>query len=214
MNDIVVLVPVKGKAWKSRLSPYLTLQERLQLTRLLLEDLLFKIGGAGLIADTYVVTSSSEVAATAIAAGARVISESRDNGVNAAVEFALEKLEDREEFLVLPGDLPFLCGTDISAGLRLRRQGMTNVVSPSARQDGTNLLLFPRNAHPVFSYDTESFWRHIQSAGRLGIKTAILSRPGVAFDVDSPSDLRTAARSHRHGVTMDFIRKVADRWAS
>ncbi|MDA4120234.1 MAG: hypothetical protein OK436_06570, partial [Thaumarchaeota archaeon] len=85
MKSLVILIPVKSRGAKSRLSKQLTYSERRELTLLMLKDLLDVFKRSNLIKACFVVSPDDEVLSIAERSGAGRIREERDRGVNAAV---------------------------------------------------------------------------------------------------------------------------------
>jgi hypothetical protein len=93
--------------------------------------------------------------------------------------------------LVLPADLPMLRAPDVGALLEeVPEEGPAVVVSPDAEGTGTNaLLLRPPDVAP-FLFGTGSFEAHGAAAREAGARVRVLTRPGLAFDLDTAEDLR------------------------
>lgn len=206
---LAVVVPVKGRDYKSRLSGRMGSRSREEFSKLLLTDLLEVMAKAHLIRDTFVVTSSARMMGVARTCGARGVREESDVGVSAAVELAVSRLPDYDEFLVLPSDLPLLRPSEIAGALWMRRKGMEVVVSPSMSFDGTNLLLFSRRRPIGLSYDDDSFWNHVGRAAARRLPTAVYVRPGISADVDTEEDVNGVIRTHLNRRSITFLRRCA-----
>jgi 2-phospho-L-lactate guanylyltransferase len=208
MSSLAVLIPVKSSGGKSRLAPVLSRSERRELGLLLLSGVLRALGGAGLLAQTHVVTSDPEIMRLAAGSGALCVREAGDEGVNAAVEAGVRALNHPSRVLVLPSDLPFLGSPEIKH-LTWLSQRLEVVIAPSAPFDGTNALVFPPDSGLPLSYDRDSFWNHLRASGRKGFSVGVSSEPGLCFDLDSPEDLRTLARSKARSPAVQFARRVS-----
>jgi 2-phospho-L-lactate guanylyltransferase len=207
MKHVAIVVPVKGRRYKSRLSKNIGPPERLTLSSLLLKDLLETIASTGMIAGTFVVSSSRSMRKLAQGLGANTIEESKDDGVNAAVGAAMRSLADYQEFLILPSDLPLLKPTDIRKAIALKREGMNIVISPSAAFDGTNLLLVSRS-HPIeLSYDNDSFWNHLRSAATKRLSVAVYTSRGVMMDLDTEKDVVEVLNTKVNRESTAFLRE-------
>ncbi len=161
-----------------------------------------------MLGQTYVISSGDEILQYARRLGAKGMSEERDAGVNSAVTRGIRRLGRPDSVLVIPSDLPFLRAADIREVAGLRKAGMDVVISPSHGFDGTNALAFSLSSGPRLSYDDNSFWNHLASAARKGLRTAVSCRPGLMFDVDSPEDFRRLAASSRDEPAVVFARRV------
>ncbi|HXW38032.1 MAG TPA: 2-phospho-L-lactate guanylyltransferase [Nitrososphaerales archaeon] len=208
MRRFAVIIPVKGKNHKSRLAKWLGVDEREELARLLLADLIRPLRASGLLRQAYVVSSSQEMISVAEAQGGQGIVESGDRGFNSAVELGMEELKDFEEFLILPSDLPLLTRADLRAAVAMRESGIHTVISPSLAFDGTNLLSYSRDKPLQLSYDDDSFWNHVSNAGKAGLSMSVYTSRGVMTDVDSEGDVARLLRLSVNRESIDFLRRV------
>ena len=109
--NVVALIPVKGFGnAKQRLSPLLGGAARELLAEAMFRDVLRQVKLADGLVHTYVVTGDEKVASIAVAAGARVIRESAENGETSAVDFARRELQSAgfEAVMIIPGDMPLV----------------------------------------------------------------------------------------------------------
>ncbi|MDV3244395.1 MAG: 2-phospho-L-lactate guanylyltransferase [Nitrososphaerales archaeon] len=210
MNEPAIVIPFKGRGYKSRLSPVLDATRRRRLAYLLLEGVLEAVGRAGLSRRCFVISSDPEVRGLASVFGASFVAESRASGVNSAVRLAVRRAGKFERFVVLPSDLPFLSSSDVTVAVELGEQKEL-VISPSWSFNGTNLLLFSKRRTPALSYDDNSFWNHLASAARRGLSTAVLTRPGILFDLDSPADVEELLRLRPRTSAARFLRESLNR---
>jgi len=206
---LAVVVPVKGRDYKTRLSGRMGPQDREELSKLLLIDLLGVVAEARLLGHTFVVSSSTGMLGVARRCGAQGVREERDLGVTAAVALAVRKLPAYDDFLVLPSDLPLLIPSDVAGATRLRRRGMAVVISPSVTFNGTNLLLFSRARSIDLSYDDDSFWNHVGSAAAKRLPTAVYVKRGISTDVDTEEDVSAVLGTHLNRRSVAFLRRFA-----
>ena len=188
---IAALVPVKRLAQaKSRLRPVLSDGQRREFVLAMLEDVLRLLAGQRAIGATAVVSADEEVLAFARRLGAQPIREPRPSrGLNAALSFAAEVLarQGASGLLVLPADVPLATSVDIEAVLAAWQ--VAPVVLCPSRSGGTGALaLRPPQAIP-FRFGPRSFAAHRRAAVERGLPVAVLSRPGLALDIDRPEDL-------------------------
>lgn len=202
------MIPVKSRGAKSRLSGVLSVEERGDLTRWLLANVLRAVEGAGVLESCHVVSSDKGILRLAAAAGASTVPEVGDTGVNGAVRRGVRAAGGSRSVLVFPCDLPLLRAVDVRQVLSLHSEGMAVVISPSRAFDGTNALLCPTRPPFRLSYDRNSFWNHLRTAGGRGLPVAVCTREGILFDVDTPDDLRTLARSRSPPPGVRFPRRL------
>jgi len=184
-----VIVPHRGlEAAKTRLASVLSPAERGELAADLLRRVLRTVREA--VTDVVVISPSPALADLVEPLGARLVVQ-RGMGLNAGLDQArTEALADRIGALaVLHGDLPDLRVADVRALLRAVPQPRGVAIAPDAAGTGTNgLAMRPADAIP-FRFGAGSGVAHREEAARAGIRLAIVDRPGLAFDLDTPEDL-------------------------
>jgi 2-phospho-L-lactate guanylyltransferase len=212
MGSIAVIVPVKGKNPKSRLSTILNPFQRRQLLVAMLEDLLQAIIRAKMIQDTFIVSADREVLRFAERYGANSVEEDEERGVNSAVKTGMEKTRGYDGCLILPADIPFITARDIRSAISLYNIGAL-VISPSEDRDGTNLLLLKMSIKFDLHYDDDSFNKHVNQAVSNTIPVAIYYSERIAFDMDRGRDISRAFRIGGRCSTMTFLaRTMKDRF--
>ncbi len=211
MSSTAVLVPVKARNVKSRLAGLLDEGERRDFARLLLEGVLAVIREAGLARSTHVISSDSSVRDIAARVGADFVDEPGDRGVNAAVAAGMSAAESAETILVVPSDLPLLSASDVEHLMSLKSSGMDIVIAPSVGFNGTNALAFSRAEGFPLSYDADSFWNHIATAAKLGLRTVVCCDRGLTFDVDTAADFGALSDETLNRPSVNFARSRS-RW--
>ena len=198
---------MKSSGAKSRLSSVLPLREREELESLLLSGVLGALRKAALLPATHVVSSDPVILRLATRSGAGIVREAGDKGVNAAVEAGVSALGRPLKVLVLPCDLPLLRASQIRHIVSLSEL-MQVVIAPSTSFNGTNALVFSPNMGLPLSYDDDSFWNHIRASSQRGLSVAVVSNPGLAFDLDSPEDLQKLAHVRARTPAGAFARRA------
>ena len=122
--------------------------------------------------------------------------------MNPALEEAREKAvaDGATSLLVFPADLPLLRAQDVGAVAEAGDGGEESLaaVAPDAAGKGTNaLLLRPPDALP-FLFGPDSFAAHLDAARERGVKTRVVERPNLGFDLDTADDLRRLAAPASH----------------
>jgi 2-phospho-L-lactate guanylyltransferase len=186
--SITCIIPAKSYALsKSRLAVCLSRQQRMDLSRWLLQRTLRLV--RPLFFQVIVVSGDYEL-----------LEEIRDQdvcalvedppGLNPALTQAAEFASSRgaSGILVLPADLPLLGAGDVEAILRLGAAAPAVVIAPCRHGTGTNaLLLHPPRAIP-FAFGPNSFSAHNNLARIADIQPIIYRAPNVALDLDTPAD--------------------------
>jgi 2-phospho-L-lactate guanylyltransferase len=189
MSATRIIVPHRGlAAAKTRLAPVLDHDERIALARTLLVRVLGVAQQA--VEDVVVISPSAELEPIVAEAGARLAVQ-RGMGLNAGLDQAREAAvaEGVERLLVLHGDLPNLAAEDVLA-LMDAAGGLPSVaIAPDRLGTGTNGLALSPPGAIGFRFGTGSLAAHRTEAEAAGMEPAMVMRPGLAFDLDTPEDL-------------------------
>ncbi len=116
-------------------------------------------------------------------------------GLNRAFHLAREhaRAAHARELVLLPADLPQLDATDVEALIEAGRRGGI-AIAPDRGGTGTNGLYVAGDLDFTCRFGVHSRARHEAEARRLGIEPALVVRPGLATDLDTPDDLRALER--------------------
>jgi 2-phospho-L-lactate/phosphoenolpyruvate guanylyltransferase len=189
MSGVRIIVPHRGlPAAKSRLAPVLAPEERIALARTLLSGVLRVARQA--VDDVVVISPAAPLEPIATEAGARLVVQ-RGMGLNAGLDQARgEALADGVELLaVLHGDLPNLSPDDVLALLTAVDGERGVAIAPDRLGTGTNGLALRPLGIIGFQFGPGSFAAHVAEAEAAGVQPAVVRRPGLAFDLDTPEDL-------------------------
>jgi len=177
----VVLVPVRGfTTGKTRWGDKLPPDQHRALVRRMADAALTAAGDH----DVRVVTADGEVEEWAGHHGAGVMHD-RGDGLNPALEQARAEAlrEGAPSVLVLFADLPRVSKEDVAAMLDLPHE-RSAVIAPDHHGTGTNALHVGAACPLRYRFGTGSFELH-----RAQVNDAlVVSRPGLAFDVDEAPD--------------------------
>jgi 2-phospho-L-lactate guanylyltransferase len=184
-----IIVPHRGlEAAKTRLAAVLDDAERVELARKLLARVLSVAREA--CSDVVVITPAESLGPIVAAAGARLIVQ-RGMGLNRGLDQARdEALADGIETLcVLHGDLPNLTVDDVRALIAAVPEPSGVAIAPDRAGSGTNGLAMRPPGAIGFGFGVGSFAAHRSAGEAAGLPFAIVERPGLAFDLDTPADL-------------------------
>jgi len=107
----------------------------------------------------------------------------RGRGLNAE----LQALEIAGPRLVIHADLPMVMPDDVETLLAAARGGAA--IAPDRHGTGVNALALDAGVSLEFRFGPGSFARHQEQAGG---HLAVVARPGLALDIDTPDDLAEA----------------------
>ncbi|HEX6460769.1 MAG TPA: 2-phospho-L-lactate guanylyltransferase [Thermoleophilaceae bacterium] len=191
------ILPIKSfGAAKQRLSPMLGGGARQALAQAMFSDVLSSLRKVERLDTITVVSADATVDAAARGHGVTVVGDPRESGQSDAtllgIRHALASGYDR--VLLVPGDTPLLCPSEIDALLgRGEADGMQVVIVPDRHGSGTNALVIspPDAFRPSFGPD--SLNRHVTLAQEAGLKHSVEEVPSLSHDVDTPDDLESLA---------------------
>lgn len=184
--SVCALVPVKQREHcKMRLASELTIHSRIALVRSMLSAVLTAAREARWVCETVVISPERD----AVAAEIQLLP---DAGVslNSALTEAYETLwqRGRREFVILPADLPRIRPEEIDTLVHAGHTGGC-ALAPDMAGTGTNGLYLASPPAFAFQFGPDSCRRHLQEARRLGLAPQLVHLPGLAFDLDTPTDL-------------------------
>jgi 2-phospho-L-lactate guanylyltransferase len=205
----MILVPVKNLSEaKKRLSPLLTSDERHALARAMLEDVSIALANAGVRSEVAMVTGDAEATRLARQFSFQIIEDRDNRGESEAIAMATQVCEERgeSETLVLPGDIPLVTPAEIGQILAVAPAAGT-VIVPSREERGSNAVLRRPVALFPLKFGDDSFQPHLQAAQLTGSPCVVLRLPGIALDVDRPTDLAALLSSPGNTRTQRLARE-------
>ncbi|MGI9104230.1 MAG: 2-phospho-L-lactate guanylyltransferase [Terriglobales bacterium] len=215
----MILVPVKDlSAAKQRLAAVLSPEQRTVLARTMLKDVCAALADVPQRPAVGIVTSDAFAASLARHYGFELIEDNENRGETEAIALATaEALKRGAKFsLVLPGDIPLLTVSEVAAVLSaIPPEG--SVLVPAADGRGTNAVLRRPAALFPLRFGNDSFVPHHAAARATGKDCIVLDNadlPGIALDVDRPSDLAQVLgfpmRTRTQKLLCDW--KLPERW--
>jgi 2-phospho-L-lactate guanylyltransferase len=188
----VILVPVKHlSSAKQRLASVLEQPARTELAQAMLYDVLSTLHAWQGCPDVAVVTSDPFAVELAERYGFEVIPDPENPGETGAIEMATRVCEQRgqDSTLVIPADIPLLRSEELEQTLQ-QAPLEGSVLVPAADGRGTNAAFRrPAGLFPL-RFGNDSFKPHHAAAVATGKPCIVLELPGIAVDVDNPSDLQ------------------------
>jgi 2-phospho-L-lactate/phosphoenolpyruvate guanylyltransferase len=193
LSKTALIIPVKKfDKSKTRLSPFLNLQERKELTEYLISDTLDKIHK--LKNSQTIIVSGEKIKLDDKFSDILIINENISNGVNNAIELANKFIENNEfsESIIIPIDLPLLSTSDLKKIIKFSKDYKNIIcIVPSQRFDGTNILLRKPNLIIDTFYDNNSFYNHIKATTEKKKVIKIFDIENLMIDLDTIEDVTT-----------------------
>lgn len=183
-----VLVPLRSPGrGKTRLAAVLAPDQRAALAAAMLADVLAAVGDLP-GAEPVVLAGGPAAVDAARALGVDALADPPGaRGIDAAVAAAEVRLGPAACVLVLAADLPRVTSDELHT---LVATAAPVVLAPT-RDGGTGALLRRPGAVIATAYGPGSAARHLALATGAGVGAEVVHRPGLAADVDHPTDLVT-----------------------
>lgn len=188
----MILVPIKNtSSAKQRLAGILDQPLRTQLAQAMLRDVLTTLHQWKKGPSVGIVTSDPFAVQLARNYGFEVIPDPDNSGETGAIEMATQVCVQRgeESTLVIPADIPLIEAWELEE-IFMHAPAQGSVLVPAEDGRGTNAILRrPANLFPL-RFGNDSYKPHHDAAQATGKPCVVLNVPGIAIDVDNPSDLQ------------------------
>lgn len=181
MNWTAIVPLRQGQGPKARLSKSLSPSERIRLSIHMADAVVQALRDTGGIEQILLLSPAPPPASMPVA-----WRQDLGRGLNAELDILRGELDDRA-LLVIHGDLPLVGPDDIEAmieGAEVRGHAF----APDRHGAGTNAAAIMPGRAFSFAFGEGSLARHLAHAPNA----ALIRRPGLAIDVDTPDDLKRA----------------------
>jgi 2-phospho-L-lactate guanylyltransferase len=204
----VILIPVKNLSTaKQRLAAVLDQTARIELAQAMLHDVVAALAAWPRRPACALVTGDPFALELARKYDFEVIPDPADPGETGAIEMAtnLCVLRGIDSTLVIPADIPMIQATELDQ-IFAHAPHEGTVLAPAADGRGTNAAFRrPANLFPL-RFGNDSFKPHLAAAQARGKPCIVLQLPGIALDVDNPSDLQQLLAHPGETRTQKLIR--------
>lgn len=200
---ITALVPVKNlDDAKSRLANVLSANERRMLADFMLSDVIEVILKISNIERVFLVGDKQLPRKL----GTFIIQEEFNNGYNEAISFALEdeRVASSDAILILPSDIPLITAEEIKNFIaNVPKDGVR--IAPDRDREGTNALLLAPPTQIKTQFGKLSYSKHLELAEKCCSNVKVIDSDGIAFDIDTPEDLRDFCEKINFTETYKFL---------
>ncbi len=192
----MILIPVKNLSRaKQRLASVLDQKTRTELAQAMLTDVLEVLNGWECRPEVALVTSDPFAVELARQFQFDVIRDDANRSETDAIQLATKMCEEKgvESTLVIPGDVPLIEVSELEQIAQAAPEA-GSVLAPASDGRGTNAALRrPSGLFPL-QFGNDSFMPHLAAARATGKPCIVLTLPGLALDIDNPSELRQLAQ--------------------
>ena len=194
----MILVPVKSLAnAKQRLASVLDQPARTRLAQAMLFDVLETLHAWTARPEVSIVTSDLFACELARRFEFQIIPDNANHSETDAIEMATRFCESHgaDSTLVIPADIPLIAARELEQILEAAPPAEGSVLVPAADGRGTNAAWRrPAGLFPL-RFGNDSFKPHLAAARATQKPCVVVSLPGIALDIDNPSDLRQLAEA-------------------
>ncbi len=208
MFEIVTIIPISSfKNSKTRLSPFLSLNQRSTLLKCMLKDITETI--TNYVDDIIVTSKDHEVLEYATKLGLIPLKEKDhnedhlNNAIKDAVDYTYHNYKS-PNILILPADIPLINKRCMDYILEHHDYF---VISPSMG-GGTNLLYINKTYKYNFFFGEYSFFKHIDEAKDQLLNVHILDSFYLSLDVNTPNDLGEILLHGRSTNTFKYLKSI------
>ena len=186
MDDIYAIIPVsKFKNAKTRLSPFLTEEEREGLLKAMLHDVTDTL--KKYVDKIYIISRDEDVLTYAEKLNLGTILEDENSNLNKALKQAMKYCKGKaKKIIIVPSDVPLMGKTNVQMLIDASKS-LDFIIVPS-KGGGTNMIIMkPMAIHTRF--EGFSYKEHVQAAERKKLNPQVHDSFFMALDVNTAEDL-------------------------
>ena len=186
MDDIYAIIPVsKFKNAKTRLSPFLTEEEREDLLKAMLHDVTDTL--KKYVDKIFIISRDEDVLTYAEKLNLDTILEDENSNLNKALKQAMKYCKGKtKKVIIVPSDVPLIGKTNVQMLIDASKS-LDFIIVPS-KGGGTNMIIMkPMAIHTRF--EGFSYKEHVQSAERKKLNPQVHDSFFMALDVNTAEDL-------------------------
>lgn len=186
MDNIYAIIPVsKFKNAKTRLSPFLSEEEREKLLKVMLQDVTDTL--KRYVDKIFIISRDEDVLNYAKSLKLDTILENENSNLNKALTQAMKFCKGKtRKVIIVPSDIPLIGKTNIAMLIEASKS-LDFIIVPS-KGGGTNMMIMkPMAIHTHF--EGFSYKEHINAAERKKLNPQVHDSLFMALDVNTAEDL-------------------------
>ena len=186
MDNIYAIIPVsKFKNAKTRLSPFLTEEEREKLLKAMLHDVTDTLKKH--VDKIFIISRDEDVLSYAEKLNLDTILEDENSNLNKALKQEMKYCKGKaKKVIIVPSDVPLIGKTNVQMLIDASKS-LDFIIVPS-KGGGTNMIIMkPMAIHTRF--EGFSYKEHVQSAERKKLNPQVHDSFFMALDVNTAEDL-------------------------
>ena len=186
MDNIYAIIPVsKFKNAKTRLSPFLSEEERESLLKVMLQDVTDTLKKH--VDKIFIISRDEDVLNYAKKLNLDTILEDENSNLNKALNEAMKYCKGKaKKIIIVPSDVPLIGKTNVQMLIDASKS-LDFIIVPS-KGGGTNMIIMkPMAIHTRF--EGFSYKEHVQAAERKKLNPQVHDSFFMALDVNTAEDL-------------------------
>ena len=186
MDNIYAIIPVsKFKNAKTRLSPFLSEEEREKLLKVMLQDVTDTL--KRYVDKIFIISRDEDVLTYAKSLKLDTILENENSNLNKALTQAMKFCKGKtRKVIIVPSDIPLIGKTNIAMLIEASKS-LDFIIVPS-KGGGTNMMIMkPMAIHTHF--EGFSYKEHVNAAERKKLNPQVHDSLFMALDVNTAEDL-------------------------
>lgn len=186
MDNIYAIIPVsKFKNAKTRLSPFLTEEEREKLLKAMVHDVTDTL--KRYVDKIFIISRDEDVLNYAEKLNLDIILEDENSNLNKALVQAMKYCKGKtKKIIIVPSDVPLIGKTNVQMLIDASKS-LDFIIVPS-KGGGTNMIIMkPMAIHTRF--EGFSYKEHVQAAERKKLNPQVHDSFFMALDVNTAQDL-------------------------
>ncbi|MBE6494975.1 MAG: 2-phospho-L-lactate guanylyltransferase [Methanobrevibacter thaueri] len=186
MDDIYAIIPVtKFKNAKTRLSPFLSEDEREKLLKVMLQDVTDTLKKH--VDKIFIISRDEDVLSYAESLNVNTIHENENSNLNKALTQAMKLCKGKaRKVIIVPSDIPLIGKTNIQMLIDASKN-LDFIIVP-AKGGGTNMIIMkPMAIHTRF--EGFSYKEHVNAAEKKKLNPQVHDSFFMALDVNTTEDL-------------------------
>ncbi|MEE1129716.1 MAG: 2-phospho-L-lactate guanylyltransferase [Methanobrevibacter sp.] len=186
MDEIYAIIPVsKFKNAKTRLSPFLSEEEREKLLKVMLQDVTDTL--KKYVDKIFIISRDEDVLSYAESLKLNTLLEDENSNLNKALKQAMKYCKGKtKKVLIVPSDIPLIGKTNVQMLINASKS-LDFIIVPS-KGGGTNMIIMkPMAIHTRF--EGFSYKEHVNAAERKKLNPQVHDSFFMALDVNTAEDL-------------------------
>ena len=205
MDNIYAIIPVsKFKNAKTRLSPFLSEEEREKLLKVMLQDVTDTLKKH--VDKIFIISRDEDVLKYAESLKLDTILENEDSNLNKALKQAMKECKGKtRKLIIVPSDIPLIGKTNVSMLIEASKS-LDFIIVPS-KGGGTNMIIMkPMAIHTKF--EGFSYKEHVSAAERKKLNPQVHDSFFMALDVNTAQDLGEIMIHGEHTHTRKYLKEL------